>query len=310
MKPGSESLLELIYAGPTVRVHRSSDADQGLNQWICVSFSSYVPGGRPPKVFGGSFFAKYHIPALYVVPTTSNWYQGDDMHEAMAVVRQFAGERPVLAYGSSMGGFGAIAWAAELGARRVMAISPQVSVHPAVVGHFEPRWRADAAQIPQYSRPDARRATLAGIDCVVLYDNRHREDAMHVEMIKAAFPLAVRVLALPFSGHPAGRAAAAAGVLSPLIRALCSDGEVDSMIATARQGYRQSAERLRLLQIALRRQMKETPRRGHSRWIHALRRRSGVHLYFTPQQLRARREARAKRLMQRAAAKASGSPPA
>lgn len=249
----------LVHAGPGLRVlARTESGEQPVAGWACMSLSPHRAKSAPIP-FGIGYLSRYGIPAGFLVPRSSNWYQSRDMLAACRAARKALGNRPILSYGSSMGGFGAIAWARELGARRVVAISPQVSIAPEVVGSFEYRWRKNAQALAHWARADARAARLDGIECVVVYDPRHRGDARHAHLIRDAFPAQVRLFPVPYSGHPSGADLAKSGVLSWLIRSLCSDAPFHDTLDEAWRRYRASPHRAQLVTAAFARHAGKRP---------------------------------------------------
>src|SRR5580692_2443694 len=113
-----------------------------------ITFDGYTDNrslDRPG--FGEDFFRSRSIDAVHIISRENDWYQ----HAAMSAVTEIVAEltkpyRRVVAYGSSMGGYGAIRFGGMAGASVALAISPQFSIDPRTV-QFERRWKADADRI-------------------------------------------------------------------------------------------------------------------------------------------------------------------
>ncbi len=83
--------------------------------------------------FGEVFFDINSIDAIHVIPRNNDWYQYPEIVEACHRVRELTACYPhVVAYGQSMGGYGAIRLGGRVGAHLALAISPQFSIDPAV----------------------------------------------------------------------------------------------------------------------------------------------------------------------------------
>lgn len=109
------------------------------------SYKDYHSFDRPG--FGEAFFDANGIDAIHVVPRNNDWYQYPEIDEACRRVRELTASYPhVVAYGQSMGAYGAIRLGGRVGAEAALAISPQFSIDPAVAP-FEPRWVGDAGRL-------------------------------------------------------------------------------------------------------------------------------------------------------------------
>jgi len=240
--------------------------------WHCVSFASYGHD-NPPRPFGGSFFNRYRLAATLVVPHANDWYQSPGVAPALAVARTGLDDARLLAYGSSMGGFGALAWADAVGAQRVLALSPQFSIAPDEVGHFENRWRREARRIPEYRRAHVGAAALDGCETVIVYDPFHGLDRLHARLIRDLSPARVHLLPVTGAGHPVGWALAETGLLQPLVFALCSDRPVAEALRACRSAFRATPLRAELVVQAFRRYAKVRGR--HGEWAERLSARFG-----------------------------------
>jgi acetyltransferase-like isoleucine patch superfamily enzyme len=89
-----------------------------------------------------------------IIPLTGTWYPASSFAGLPdSVVALCTSYRRRIAYGGSMGGFGAVKWAHLFGATMTISGSPQFSINPADVSafdkrwatHFNPRLHADAA---------------------------------------------------------------------------------------------------------------------------------------------------------------------
>lgn len=186
--------------------------------WV-VTFDSHSGNrslDRPG--FGEEFFAAKGISAAHVIGRGNHWYQYPGTAAALAKIRRrLARARRVVTYGSSMGGYAALRFAAMVGADAALALSPQYSINRARMPD-ERRWGQEASSIdwqPDLEGPIAPVGTM-----VVAYDPREA-DAAHVARIAAEVPIVP--IALPFVGHPVTTFLSAHQLLKPLILDLIED---------------------------------------------------------------------------------------
>lgn len=201
-----------------------------------VTFGNYVDvPTEQPKGFGEAFLDQHGIDAVHVVGRGNDWYQYDEMPEVLAAIRAaVGGDRRVLTYGSSMGGYAALRFAGALGAAGAIAISPQYSLDPEAVP-FERRWRPEARRIRFRPWPDDH--PPPGI---VFYDP-HGPDRLHVDLWSAGRDL-VRV-AIPYAEHPAATFLAETGLLGSTVLDIVADRfDPASLLREARKRRRQSGK--------------------------------------------------------------------
>ena len=187
-------MREVVFSGPDfsiVRVPGEQDRP------VFVTFDSFddllLPGRSG---FGEAFLTRHGFETYHVIPTTNAWYQYPQMRAALEDVRRRIDPgRPVITYGSSMGGYAAFRFSGLLQAARVIAFSPQYSVDPARVP-WETRWRKLGARLTMLwdDLPPAADAQV-----LVFYDSRSR-DRRHARLM--AREMRVHHVRLPDSGHP------------------------------------------------------------------------------------------------------------
>ena len=137
---------------------------------------------------------------LCVRVSHNDWFinsETDAVETLLSEVSQRYSE--VVSLGFSMGAYGALRFAQPLRASRILAVSPQASIHPDIVP-FETRYHADAGEF------DLANGTLTGrgsdAEGILVIDPFDRRDMRHRDMIVPHFPR-LKVLLLPFGGHPA-----------------------------------------------------------------------------------------------------------
>ncbi|NIJ08792.1 pimeloyl-ACP methyl ester carboxylesterase [Sphingomonas vulcanisoli] len=208
-----------------------------------VSFDCYTEQDTVDRPgFGEVFFEALGIPAFHILHRRNHWFQHPELPEALAALRpHLAGYRKVVVYGSSMGGFAALAYGSLLGAHIGLALSPQYSVDPKVAP-FESRWRADIRRI-RFLKPDRAPPLPRQF---IAFDPADAADARHAALFADRSPTVL--IPARHGGHPVGAFLNETGVLRALIDRLVTDDDdshlAAEMIARLRAGRRSSGQYL------------------------------------------------------------------
>ena len=200
--------------------------------------------------------------------TDDSWFQRLDPQVFEDVARATRGYDDVVLFGSSMGGFAAIAFAGVLGASRVVALSPQYDITQG----YDTRWAAEAARVDWRYR--IAPGTAAQVPTHILYDDRMPEERAQVDRILAVLPTETTfLLAIPYAGHPVTSYLLQSQELGPLsLRLFAADHAVEwpilwsaqrkSALFFQRLAYHATeAERPRLAELAYRRAVALDPER-------------------------------------------------
>ena len=175
--------------------------------------------------FAEPFLERASLPAIHITVAWNHWYIVPEMAPALAAVREAAAPfARRVAYGSSMGGYGALLHSRAMGATRVVAVSPRFSIDPAKVP-FHRQHREEAARL-DFGGDDMEGGLSADAMLILAGDTGHL-DAGHLALIRAASGGRARLLPLPFAGHPAAPFLQETRLLRETTRALLLDAEPD-----------------------------------------------------------------------------------
>ena len=214
---------------------------RGPTDVLVVTFSNYVEGTTARTAFGEHFLSGHGIDAVHVVAKDNHWFDVPEMDALIVAIRERAGDKRMIVYGSSMGGYAAIRFAARLGAERAVAISPQYALDRRRVP-FEHRWRGDARRLRLApTRPDA-----AAPPAIIFFDPRN-PDAGHVAAW--SHDRRVEAVALPYAGHPAGTYLAQVGLLGESLLGIVA-GTFDAATAAKEARARRRCSGQYLAQLA------------------------------------------------------------
>jgi hypothetical protein len=213
---------------------------------IAVTFTSWNhPGAVTPD--GPGYALTFLLEAGFSVvafkATRNNWFQ-DLMHDDLDGVDRFIlsrGYTERVAYGSSMGGFAALRFATKLRIDRVLALSPQFEIDKP----WDTRWAFEARETVFRLRADDLKTLTAtasqGARCryFVAFDPYQALDAGHALRYGSVLPAEdLRLLRIPFSGHPVDRFLADIKALKPFALGILRDGQAQGIAASrnARHG--------------------------------------------------------------------------
>lgn len=161
---------------------------------------------------------RHDLDVMAVQTARRDWYvshRSAALAEALTQLTQ--GYADVMLSGFSMGAYAALLYSRAAHARRVLAVSPQYSIDPAVapfdtMRHHKFRLIGRPMPLPQ----DMGDTQVRGL---LVYDPAIGADRQHAALIAAHFPNLSRC-ALPHGGHPATGAlndAGAVGVVSDMV---------------------------------------------------------------------------------------------
>lgn len=205
------------------------------------------------------FFNKLQIDAVFVNCATNEWYQYHDLPKGLSTLRVFASAwRRTITYGSSMGGYAAIRFAAIVGAKSSIAVGPQYSPRSLIVPG-ENRFDALVAQT-EFLYEDSYRAS-SGVDNYVIYDPLLKIDERHVmEYRKDANLLPIPI---PCGGHTPTVVLSECGLLTEFILDLTKGTFCASRFRTSFRQARASSDEYwkELMDRLLERDRPETARR-------------------------------------------------
>ena len=108
---------------------------------ILLAFPFAVIGdGMKDAPFGREVFSSKKIPTIYIRSKVSRWFQSEETFEMCSAIREAIGSHTkLIAYGASMGAYGALLTSKALNTSEILAVAPQYSINRAEVP-WETRW--------------------------------------------------------------------------------------------------------------------------------------------------------------------------
>lgn len=168
----------------------------GPNGPTLITFDIMHARANGQNAFARKLALRLGLNLLAFVPHHPCWYPASEMARAAAICRAHV-TGAAIAYGASMGGYGALRWGKAAGASHVLACSPQISIDPAMT---EPRDRRYHRHFDAALHRDMRCLAdhLPGT-AAVLYDPLFAPDAFQAGLAKGMAGL--HLMPLPHMGH-------------------------------------------------------------------------------------------------------------
>lgn len=190
--------------------HRETKSDI-----VLVTFGNYRRSPSMKGFFAWEFAKKHNLTIVALSAGRNHWWNTSGFVMALDTVKHIADGRPIVTYGSSMGGFGAILASRWLNPVRIIAASPQTMVGPAAP--WEQRWN-DEFSTTDFLYPSAAEVLTSKPQVFVLYDPMHKPDAAQARPILSRPN--VTPLPVPWGGHPVLETMREGGFLSRTIFSL------------------------------------------------------------------------------------------
>jgi hypothetical protein len=240
--------VQRVFDGAHLRADLYGNGKSGL----FVSFDHYRPDRAGfPRMAPVQTALDLGYANLVISTASNDWFLNPDLPALRAAIAAVAqGYDVVRAIGFSMGGYGALLLSDSLRLSFATLWAPQVSIRKRIAP-FETRFRREARvlhgmldQLPFH--------VPQGLQGVILCDPfAHAAERKHAHAIQAMAP-ALRVAALPFSGHPPTHVVMRGGHYRELLTAAITGTTTAQMVRAVHVQERWGCERyLRGLQAAL-----------------------------------------------------------
>lgn len=188
------------------------------------------------------------LDSVQIIPRGNHWYQYGDIPEMIAEVRRIAAPySEVVAYGQSMGAYGAIHTSALLRPTKVLAICPQFSIDPNRI-NFETGFRTLAKDI-DFMRDEIQDNASQDTDFIIAYDQLFSIDGNHYREYERHLKNLYR-LRMPFCGHGVSEALKEAKMIPEYLLTLITKGKHE--LNATRQEFRRHRDKIKLYQESLR----------------------------------------------------------
>lgn len=207
----------------------------GTSDWTLLTFDIMHARASGRTAFAATLAVKNSINLIGIVPKYPCWYPAEEIKRLRHVVRRNSRGK-VLAYGASMGGYGALKYGRTLRADAALAFSPQGSISPHIIGRKDPRYlshyREDLHRKMEITRCNVLRRSFVVIDPAM------RLDMFQLGLIKDKGRL--NKIQLPFTGHQCVRAMASSEIATRVFEATLA-GDRNEIARALRSNRRNTA---------------------------------------------------------------------
>lgn len=178
--------------------------EEGKSDYLLITFGFNGMRTERNSFWGQNFCRKGKINVLGIVSRNSDWFPEEYMRPAIeACLPYIAHIKNRIAYGGSMGGFGALKYGAALGAQKIMALVPQYSINPHDVGHFDTKF-TEFYHADLHSNMRIKKSESASQCTWILFDPSLLIDAGHVQELSRVVENC-RLVPMYHTGHATAR---------------------------------------------------------------------------------------------------------
>jgi len=239
-------MSRILYQDNFHRIEHHFARDGGSDRVACT-FTPFNFYDIESEGFGVNFMLSRGYDVIAFKCINDSWFQQITQETIDIVGNITAQYARVVTYGSSMGGYAAIAFSKALHASSIVAISPQFAIDE----RSDQRWAKQASGISWKYRITPER--VAACSMHLLYDDVMLLDALQVQKIAHVAENCVRDirhLKFPFSGHPTGTFLAQTGLITTVVSAVLEGKMSESPKIGWQQIKKSSAYFLSLSQFA------------------------------------------------------------
>ena len=191
--------------------------DDRKSEALMITFNELYMEPSGLRYWGDSFMQSISMSCIGVVTKSRNWFPQASMRASSALVQAITKRyQTCFAYGFSQGGYGALKYGKLMGAKYVLAFSPQISIDPKAVGSFDRRF-SSYYEDNLHSEMKVNREDIAS-DSFLFYDPHCSEDSGHVKALLDS----ETIIDVPinFVGHGTVRVVANSKAMRALLEAI------------------------------------------------------------------------------------------
>ena len=187
--------------------------------------------------YGGDLFFRGGYDVIVFKISNDDWFQSipPELFTSISGVIAIHKYEKKVAYGSSMGGYAAIAFSKILDCNTVIVFSPQHSIDQS----FDRRWEAYAKKI-NFIYTIACDTVNQNCKFFIFYDDKG-PDELQVSKILDVIPSAnTCLIRLPYAGHPTTHYLAQVGILKELAIKVANENSIDNIDFRGRKALSKS----------------------------------------------------------------------
>ena len=184
---------------------------------VVVAFNSYSGDDTDGTRFGYPFLPRNGFSSIHVTARQSHWWQVADQRSFLdAILPLIAPYRRRISYGSSMGGYGALLYARDLGVTGVVSVVPQTIISDPAF-KMKGVWRLAINRVT-ITKDDIAETIGDVPDVRLLYDPWRDIDRAFADYVARFTP--VTHYLFPFVGHKVPNFLADIGIITPTMNGI------------------------------------------------------------------------------------------
>jgi pimeloyl-ACP methyl ester carboxylesterase len=168
---------DILFDGEDMQVRHY----RAQSEFRLITFDIMHARASGRSAFGLRLTQKNTIDHIAIIPKYPCWYPRREAESVARIVSALK-DRPTVAYGASMGGYGALRWGRQAGADSALACSPQFSIEPEILGDLDRRYRAHFN--PNLHEDMSIKPEHLPKFSVAVYDPKFKPDSNHIALMR------------------------------------------------------------------------------------------------------------------------------
>lgn len=242
-----------IYKGQQIAVYIDDISPSN----VIFTFSGH--GADPKNLYGDGFIQKLGFSGVFFVSLANHWWQTEELEEAIAIANEKTKtHNNRIAYGQSMGAYGALLCSARLQSRAVVT-APQTTLN-SQNANIPQVWLNDISQFP-IVRDNIEKELLNVNSIKIVYDPKDSWDISHVDHLKKHIHW-LDEYKVPYATHNLPGTLKEMGIISSLIPELFKNETLN------KYQFRKSIKANRSKSISYIRKLGTLTEKSKNKWLH------------------------------------------
>ena len=216
---------ETLYRNEIMKIDYFFDENHN-NQNLAYIFTPSMNRNLEGNAYGGEVFIRNGYDTIAFKISNDDWFQSIpvELFQLIVSINQKKGYVKRVSYGSSMGGYAAIALSKFLDCNISIVFSPQYSIDE----EFDTRWMTYAKKI-NFKYRISKESVNEDCKFFIFYDNKDM-DELQVRKLTNILPVdGTKLIKLPYAGHPAIHCLAEIGLIKSLLVNIVNEVGLEGM---------------------------------------------------------------------------------
>lgn len=201
--------------------------DENLNhQHLAYVFTPSLNRNLDGNAYGGELLARNGFDTIAFKVLNDDWFQSIplELFEKINNINSKKGYVKRVAYGSSMGGYAAIAFSKHLNCSTSITISPQYCIDE----EFDTRWFKYAKNI-NFKYKISKDSVQNDCKFFIFYDNKNLDKLQVEKLVNILPPNRTELVTLPYTGHPCTDYLSEVGLIKELLVKIAKEDSIQGI---------------------------------------------------------------------------------